>query len=217
MSLKDLAYASIKDAITNCIYAPGTFLNEREIIKDLGISRTPFREAVNALSREGLVDIVPHKGIFVTEITLKDVMDLYRIREHLEPFAVTLAMENLTSDSLETLRFPLSDKSESEATECTDAVREDEDLHHMLLRLADNKLLTQMMGEIYDHNHRIRILSIVNEYTIRITEEQHSEIIRHMQTGNTVAAAEAMRVHITSSKDRALAAIVRRSNLNIRL
>ena len=211
MSLKDIAYDIIKTRIVECDYPPGSFLNEREVIEELGISRTPFREAVNALSRVGLVDLIPHKGIFVTEITLKDVVDLYHIREQLEPFAVRLAMVSIPEEVIEACYnslLPLPDDS------CDDksSVKQDEDLHQMILKYADNSLLTQMMGVIYDHNHRIRVLSVTRLNVYQLTRQQHFEIIKQMRDGDIDAAAEAMLRHVVSSKDRAIEAILRRKD-----
>jgi len=218
VSLKDMAYEAMKERIINCVYTPGAFLNEREIIEELGISRTPFREATNALSREGLVDLVPHKGILVTGITLKDVIDLYRIREQLEPFAVRLAMENIPDEVLEEYYIMFEQFLDPSRFEHEKAVQEDEDLHKMILRYADNRLLTQMMAEIYDHNHRIRVLSMDKYSVIQLTLQQHFEIIKHMRNKNLSAATDAMLRHIISSKDRALEAILRRNdNYNIKL
>ena len=213
-----MAYEAMKERIINCVYTPGAFLNEREIIEELGISRTPFREATNALSREGLVDLVPHKGILVTGITLKDVIDLYRIREQLEPFAVRLAMENIPDEVLEEYYIMFEQFLDPSRFEHEKAVQEDEDLHKMILRYADNRLLTQMMAEIYDHNHRIRVLSMDKYSVIQLTLQQHFEIIKHMRNKNLSAATDAMLRHIISSKDRALEAILRRNdNYNIKL
>lgn len=217
MSLKDMAYSVIKNRIIDCAYAPGEFLNERAIIEELKISRTPFREATTALSQEGLVEIIPHKGILVTEITLKDVIDLYRIRERLEPFAVQLAMENIDDDTLESY-YVLFEQSLDPSYERNTAVARDEDMHQTILKYADNRLLTQMMGVIYDHNRRIRVLSMDRFSTFQLTQQQHFEIIKQMRAKDLAAATDAMLRHIVSSKDRALEAILRRrDNYNFKL
>ena len=83
--LREKAYRAIKDRIVSGQYRPGQPLNEKEIIQELQISRTPFREAINALNEENLVQIFPNRGIFVRELTLRDVSDGFEIRLLLEP------------------------------------------------------------------------------------------------------------------------------------
>lgn len=222
MSLKDKAYAIIKDRIVNCYYPPGSFLSEREIIDELGLSRTPFREAANILCQENLVEIISHKGMFVTGITLKDVVDLYCIRERLELLALELALENIPDDVLELhyniAKAALQDTSEAQKIAVRDAVQEDEELHKMLLRYSNNALLVRTMEGIYDHNHRIRVISTEQPGIIQVTKEQHFAIISCMHSKDRKAALDAMREHITSSKDRALQTILGSvSMINIKL
>jgi len=76
--LKNHAYQIIKERLINCIYEPGSLINESQLATDLGLSRTPVREAINRLESEGLVKVMPKKGIFVSDIQLSDVLDLFR-------------------------------------------------------------------------------------------------------------------------------------------
>lgn len=88
--LRDKAYEMIKEMIINCQLTPGEPISETELMKVVGSSRTPIREALNKLEHENLVTIYPKRGIFVTGITIKDVIDIYTIREVVEPLAAKL-------------------------------------------------------------------------------------------------------------------------------
>lgn len=213
MGLKEKAYIAIKDHIVNCIYPPGSLINGKELIEELGLSRTPFREAINELAQEDLVEIVPYKGIFVTEITIKDIENLYAIRDRLEPFAVELSMDNIPMDILEscheTLR-PFKDLDVNASAE--EWVREDEDLHRMVLNYVNNALLVRTLLGFYDHNHRIRVLSTNKEQMVTITRQQHLAIVECMCRQDKAGAAEAMHQHIMSSKQRAMDSLMVRKD-----
>ena len=91
INLKKYAYNEIKDKIVNCIYAPGSLLNEQILASELNISRTPIREALSHLQEEGLITIMPKKGILVSNITISDMSQIYQVRLEVEPFVVKLS------------------------------------------------------------------------------------------------------------------------------
>lgn len=80
-NLRSVAYSSIKENIINCTYAPGAFLDTAFIVQELGMSRTPVREAITKLEQEGLVQIVSQKGVLIQNVTLKNIRDVYTTRQ----------------------------------------------------------------------------------------------------------------------------------------
>jgi len=84
--LKNYAYNIMKEHLINCTYAPGSILNEAHLTAGLKLSRTPVREAVSRLESEGFVKVIPKKGIYVTDILLSDVLQIYQIRMEFEPW-----------------------------------------------------------------------------------------------------------------------------------
>jgi len=197
MNLKEKAYDVIKERILNGVYPPGQMLNEKEIIEELSISRTPFREAINALA----------------EITVKDVADIYSIRKVLEPFAVRLAFENIPKEVLLDLKEKMQDFNEKSYDQI---VREDEDLHSILLRYADNAYLSRMMENLYEHNKRVRVLSTRSAEDVKITIQQHQIILEAMLDGDVDKAAQEMEKHIESSRERAFRHIFTNNSVIIR-
>ena len=95
------AYKYIKEKIISGEFYPNQKLEEIVIAQKLKISRTPVREAVNALKEEDWLNIIPRKGIFVKEITLKDINDIFRVREVIEPIILKLAFRNLEKEKIE--------------------------------------------------------------------------------------------------------------------
>ena len=85
-NLKEKAYAIIKNKIICCEYRPGQFLNEQELRESVGASRTPIREALNKLEQEGLLEILPKRGVLVRDITLQEVNAIFEIRCMIEPY-----------------------------------------------------------------------------------------------------------------------------------
>ncbi len=204
-SLKDKAYTIVKDRIINCVYPPGSVLVEKDIIEEIAVSRTPFREAINALSKEGLVEMLPRKGVFVKSITLKDINDLYAVREINEPFALRLAMQHIPAialrqayDNMERLQKTVGDGN----------MVEEENLHRLILSYVDNRLLERIMDDIYVQNHRLSVLCNKDEANLLETKRQHLEIAKHMLENDEDAAVHAMENHIRSSKQRALDCIM---------
>src|SRR5512139_3162319 len=100
LSLGSRAYQELRRIILEGQVGPGKKLNEGELAKALGISRTPIREAINRLEKEGLVEIFPQRGAFVVQFTEEDVYELFLIRENLEGLAARLATGKITPASL---------------------------------------------------------------------------------------------------------------------
>ncbi|HBU12731.1 MAG TPA: hypothetical protein DEB31_08410 [Clostridiales bacterium] len=199
MTLKEKAYAIIKERIINCVYAPGTVLNEKQIIAEIGVSRTPFREAATALKQEGFVQIVPRKGMYVSPITLKDISNLYEIREVLEPKALELAMERIPADILKEYYGNMKALQKVD-----NSMEEKEDLHKLILKYVDNALLEQMLNDLYTSNHRLSFLCGRDAQNLLVTKGQHLRIAKRMVSGDKQAAMDAMVYHIKSSKERAM-------------
>ena len=87
-SLKQQAYNAIKAKILNCEYAPNTFINEELLREEVSASRTPVRDAISRLEQEGLVKILPKKGIMVSDLSLSQINMIYETRMMLEPYAI---------------------------------------------------------------------------------------------------------------------------------
>ena len=174
MVLRDKIYNTIKERITSGKYAPGQPLDEKQIIEELRTSRTPFREAINALSEEGLVEVYPYRGIFVRDLSVKDIADGFDIRLLLEPKVLELA----------SYRIPASKINE---------MIERKNLYaYNLFQVAlfDDLGNNCVSGE--------RLAGAVQSL------EEHLDILREMKHHNTASAVEKMRFHIEQARKRTL-------------
>ena len=98
--LTDYVYEKIKQRLITCEYAPNSVLNEAQIAAELGCSRTPTREAIIQLERQGFLHIIPKKGIYVSAITANEIMQIFQARKEIEPVALRMGRANLDNDVL---------------------------------------------------------------------------------------------------------------------
>ena len=96
--LKEQTYLTLKERMVDCVYPPGSLINEAQLAADLNLSRTPIREAISKLEMEGFVQILPKKGIYVTNITFNDVIQVFQTRLEIEPIALKLAAPHLPKE-----------------------------------------------------------------------------------------------------------------------
>ena len=148
-NLKQKAYNYIKDKIISGVYSPNQKLEESIISSELSFSRTPVREAVNTLKDEGWITIIPRKGIFVSEISLKDINDIFCVRENIEPIVLRMAFENLDKKELEEFERVFLDYNESKETDYVILDKKDNDFHNFIILASKNKFLINMMKNVY--------------------------------------------------------------------
>ncbi len=210
MVLREKTYTIIKERIVSGEYKPGQPLNEKAIIEELAISRTPFREAVHALNEENLVQIFPNRGIFVRELTLRDITNGFDIRYRLEPYVVELATVRMPKRVVEELisRIDAIDKTDYAAL-----LDEDDHFHKELLKHTDNKQLNRIMQNLYEYNHFQVVLldDLDTDYvkTVRVGNaykslDEHKDILNRMHASDSQGAVQAMQYHIISAKKRVL-------------
>lgn len=198
VSLKYKAYDIIKENIVNCRYTPGSFLNEMQLMEEIGTSRTPIREALNKLEQEKLVRIVSKKGVMVSELTLKEISDVYQIRLLFEPQLVRTWGPAIPLDVLEKCRDKLL---------CYDVAMDhaqrnhlDDMVHRTILDYCQNAYLREWMGLLYNQNQRIRILAGQLDRWMEQNNEDHLLMIEELLRGEYERAAEHMRIHLERAK-----------------
>jgi DNA-binding GntR family transcriptional regulator len=159
-SLKEHIYDVLKDAISNVnIYDTDANLkmDERALADQLGISRTPVREALTRLEQEGFVEVLPRRGVFIRRRSLEDVLDMIVAWAALESMAARLAADVASDAQIAALRKHAAKHSESSAradlSEYSDAnIR----FHQMILEMSGCKLLAQMADGLFVHMHAVR-------------------------------------------------------------
>lgn len=192
------AYESIRTAILNCSFTPGMALSELAVSEELGVSRAPVRAAFGRLVGEGLLEVTPQRGTFVTRLSRPRIEDAIFVREAIECRAAELACEAPLAE-----RKKLHDVLErqiaaSDQQDFLGHLKADEDLHYQILVLARhphawNPLMLARAGM-----NRIRHLAIPELGGNRIAIEQHRQVVRAIVAGNPEKARESMLLHIRS-------------------
>jgi DNA-binding GntR family transcriptional regulator len=196
LNLKTKAYNILKDKLKYCIYAPGSLLNEVQLANDLGISRTPVREAISLLETEGYLKILPKKGIYVTDILLNDVLQIFQVRMEIEPVVVRLAGPNLPVKELIAWR----EKFKNEPLDQINGFGKDTEMHLFFVEYCNNVYISDMMRKVFDKNLRIIIASQQNHSHLQEACDEHIAILTALIDQKYDQAAELMHTHITSCR-----------------
>lgn len=196
--LKKYAYDVIKHNILQCKYAPGSFINEQMLVDELAISRTPIREALNRIERDGLVTILPKKGIYVTEITVSGLSQMYQARILLEPFVVRASAPYLEKARLQEILQLCYEQKDDESGLLlpeTDAI-----LHGYLVDNCKNVYIVEIMHRILEHNKRVH-LSAGKGIRIDNAREEHIGILLDLLDGRIDEATKKMCAHLENCRD----------------
>ena len=198
-SLKDRIYGSLKHAITQVdIYAKNAELrlDERRLSEQLNISRTPVREALARLEQEGLVEIVPRRGVFIVKKTKAEVMEMITVWAALESMAARLITQEATDEEISSLRDIFShvdgNKVGAQIDEYSD---KNIQFHQNIIELGRCALLAEMSEGLFIHMRSIRARTIGEEDRANRSIIDHMHIIEALEARNTVLAEHLTREH----------------------
>ncbi len=193
------AYRHLKTRIMSAALPPGATVNEQAIAATLGISRTPVREAIRKLEQEGLVMRYPNRGALVTQLSMKDVLDIWQIREILEPAACRLAAGRVDPAALVDLEKRILDLQHHEGHDYETHHRTDLALHRLILEGAGNAVLRQVVETLADRIVQVRMVNSPARFARSVAE--HLEILAALRAGDGGAAADAMRRHLANARE----------------
>jgi DNA-binding GntR family transcriptional regulator len=195
--LRDLVFAAMREAILSGKLKPGERLMEVQLAEEMGVSRTPVREAIRKLELEGLVVMVPRKGAYVAGLTLKDVAEVFEIRSSLEGLAAALAADRITDEEVKTLDNILKEISEAVGRNDIDKVIEkDAEFHQILFSASRNNRLAQMINNLKEQIDRFRVQSFSNPVRLKSVLSEHKEIFDAIKQGDIENAEKLAKEHI---------------------
>lgn len=211
-SLSFIAYEKIKTMILNMELEPGSSLTEMWLIEKLSMSRTPIREALYRLQQENFVTLTPRKGWYVSEISLRDIQELFEIREALEGISARNATSRLSDQQLDKMaRFLASLEHALEEDE--EAVEDPGDsLHDLIFSAADNQFINNIMTIYLDRLRMFHVLASSLPGRKRQSWREHQEILQAMIARDEEGAEQAMRRHIRSSMQSILQSMMKKSS-----
>lgn len=196
-SLRDVAYELIKHRITTCAYKPGEYLNEALVSTTLGIGRTPVHQAIDRLMMEGLVEVMPRKGIIVKPISLDEVMQIIEVRLLNECYGVRLAATRARQSEIDQLADVLARSAEGMANQDNEQMMMlDREFHGILAQASRNDVLGEQLGRLHDRSLRFWIISLNAPGHLQKVYEEHQAILTAIRDRDADAADHAMRLHI---------------------
>lgn len=201
-TLQQAAYREIKRRIVTLAYQPGEQVNTAQICGQLGIGRTPVHLAIHRLEAEGLIEILPRRGIVVRAIDRDEIMSLIEARHLIEPQMAALAAARASEREFAAMRAaldhvaPCLEKGDHERF-----MHADLDFHRKLAAAARNPPISEFLAGLHERCLRMYFLSVSrNQHEVRILPE-HEEIFAALVRRDPDGAAEAMRRHIASLRN----------------
>jgi DNA-binding GntR family transcriptional regulator len=178
----NIAREEIRERIISLNLPPGSVIDEASLMDELGLGRTPIREALKLLEAENLVVIVPRRGIFVAEIGLNHLQQIHEMRLALEPMAARLAAQRITPARLSQLQLCSADMEGVGARDIPSIYRVDRAFHRILARASGNELLVRDITQHY--NLALRLWNLVQEWL----QPEDLGMITHVELIEAVAA-----------------------------
>ncbi|TYP51657.1 GntR family transcriptional regulator [Thermosediminibacter litoriperuensis] len=195
--LREIVFEALREAIITGELKPGERLMEVQLAEEMGVSRTPVREAIRKLELEGLVVMIPRKGAYVAGLSLKDAADVFEIRQSLEGLAAALAAERITDEEIESLERILVEITEAaENDDVETAIRKDAEFHQILFKATRNDRLVQIINNLKEQIDRFRTQSFANRARVRSLLEEHKKIVEAITDRNVELAKKLAEEHI---------------------
>lgn len=196
-SLRGKVFIQLENAILNGKYKTGDSLIETKLSEELGVSRTPIREAIRQLELEGLVQAIPNKGAIVTGLSPKDIDDIYTIRLAIEGIAARWAAENITAEELKELKHSLElEEFYTEKDDLEQILKLDTKFHETIYRASKSKPLMNMLSNFHHYIQRARTYSLGMSGRAKEALEEHEAIYEAISQKNAKEAEELTIEHV---------------------
>ncbi|MDI6600482.1 MAG: GntR family transcriptional regulator [Thermoanaerobacteraceae bacterium] len=200
--VRDIVFEELRNAIFKGELKPNQRLIEEDIAKQMGISRTPVREALRMLENEGLVVHVPRKGVLVTGFSNEDIDEIYRIRGVLEGLAASLAVDHITLKELTELEVILR-KMKILIDE--DRFNELMDLHnrfnYVLIRASRSPRLCSMIDTMQEYLEKTRMISLSSKERQVKAHEEHEAIVNAIKSKDKLMTEKLVREHTEKARE----------------
>lgn len=202
--LADWVTNSLREAILQNYFEPGEKLDQDSIAEEFQVSRTPVREAIRRLEAEGFVQIVPHRGAFISQVSPQDIHDVYEIRRLLESEIVRQVTPIIPQAILEELERSLEvSKIADEKGQRQKHTESDAFYHETIVNLAENQLLKEVLDSLTNRISLVRHFAQLQPgYHLTKSLEEHRAILQAMRDRDAGRAAELMAHHLDQSARR---------------
>lgn len=192
--LRDLVFENLREAILSGELLPGQRLMEIQLAEKLGVSRTPVREAIRKLELEGFVVMLPRKGAYVADISIKEIIEVLEVRAILEGLAANLATDRMSDEDINKLEEIVNSTNEKLTTE--ELLKKDVEFHECIFKASNNKKLHSIITSLWEQVYRFRVTYISNQESISTIIEEHKQILSAIKSRNSNLAEQYAKEHI---------------------
>lgn len=195
--LREIVLEALREAIVNGVLIPGERLMEIQLAEEMGVSRTPVREAIRKLELEGFVVMIPRKGAYVAGVSFKDVKDVFEIRAALEGLAAGLAAEKVTQEEIEQMERALHYEREPDSLE--EMVQSDTDFHALLYKASRNERLINILANLREQIQRFRTTSLAVPGRVKNAIQEHRAMVDAIARHDVEDAQSLASTHIENA------------------
>lgn len=201
LPLRDVVFHTLRDAILEGILPPGTRLMEIQISNQLGVSRTPVREAIHLLDMEGLVKTEARKGTIVAPIQASDLRDSLEVRKVLETLATVKACKNMDDQTIRYLqKFEKKFEDALNENDIREAADVDAKFHGVIVETAHNRRLTQTVDKLSEEQYRYRLENLKDQEAFPSIIDEHRKLMKAFTEKDEDWAAAVIKRHIENQQ-----------------
>jgi DNA-binding GntR family transcriptional regulator len=190
-----VAYQAIKNDILSNRLRPGDPIPQERLLKKLHLSRTPLREAILRLAKEGFIEIRPRMGTFVAQLDLLEIRDMYEVRRELEGLAARHAAGNVSSSRLEGLLGRLVALDTGPDASLAVLSEAGHEVHDLILEFCDNRVLVRFIVSLQEQFRRFRVFSLGIREKVVSSHGEHIAILRALERGNSEETEKLVHSH----------------------
>ncbi len=207
MRLSEKAYHLIKEKIVALKLKPLSVIDERALMEELGLGRTPIREALHRLAAEGLVIIAPRRGMFVADISITDLQKVFEVRMVLEGFCARLVAQKATEQQIAQMEALLDEVKRVPKEDAAALMSIDRRFHELMYQAADNEFLADSLTRLHTLSLRLWHLVLNQLADVKSSIEEHREITQALKVGDDKKAEALVQRHIAHFQQEIKAAL----------
>jgi DNA-binding GntR family transcriptional regulator len=196
MTNADIAYRLIKEKIITTEMPPGSLIQESQVMKELNLGRTPIREALRQLEAERLVVVIPRRGMFVADVQITDLQQIYEVRVKLEAMGARLAAERATAEQIDEMEACCQDMTRPGTLDSRELIMIDRQFHRLLAEATRNKLLASEIELFYNLSLRLWHLALTDVQAQSLDTDRHQAILQAIKDRDGAGAETLMKQHI---------------------
>lgn len=199
LSQNERAYALLKDRLTTLVYKPGEYLNTAALMSDMALGRTPINHALHRLATEGLVQVIPRKGVMVAPLSIDDALHMIEVRLVNEGLCARLAAQRITAAEIQALRAVAESFDKAIAARDVPSMMQfDRQFHEQIALASRNPVLIEVLRVLHARSQRFWAISLSTSGHVLEVRDEHGQILDALEAGDAAVAEQTVLAHIQS-------------------